>query len=198
MGINTLSTPTGLVREPRQKATVLNQQFNSGFTKEDLSNIPNHDLSAAPPVEKIQNNVEGVEKLQKASGPDGIPARVLKEYSNSIAPISKTLPEILGWWNTSYRLERSKRHTRTHKGRPFKPANYRPIPLTSICCKTLEQIHSHIMLHLKVIISNHMNNIVFVRKDHVKPNLLMLKMISQDAYDSKSQMDLIIIDKVPH
>ena len=78
--------------EPTDQVEILNEQFVSAFTKEDCTSITtmgNSTVNAAPPL-NIQ--VNGVTKLllgqkpHKASGPDQISPRFLKEMASSIAP----------------------------------------------------------------------------------------------------------------
>ena len=77
----------------KDKAEALNQQFISVFTKEDLSSLPHIGTSKIPSMPDIHVTTSGVEKLlenlqaHKAAGPDDIPARVLKEFASSVAPI---------------------------------------------------------------------------------------------------------------
>ena len=95
-------------------------------------------------VLKLLNNL----KIHKASGPDGLSSRVLKECSSEIAPIlaliyneslaQGTVPDDWGQANAVPIFK---------KGEKYDAANYRPVSLTCICCKTLEHI----------IISNIMN-----------------------------------------
>ena len=78
--------------EPTDLVEVLDEQFVNAFTKEDCSSIPtigNSTVNSPPPL-IIQ--VNGVKKLllgqkpHKASGPDKISWRFLKEMASSIAP----------------------------------------------------------------------------------------------------------------
>ena len=100
--------------------------------------------------------VEGVEKLlvnlnpNKATGPDGISPRVLKEFAHEIAPVltliyqrsidTGILP--LDWKQANI-------SPIFKKGERSKASNYRPVSLTSVACKIVEHIlHSHIMKYL--------------------------------------------------
>ena len=90
---------------------------------------------------------KGVEKLldglniHKAPGPDGLNARVLKECSNEISPIlALIINESLArgdipdeWWRANVSPV-------FKKGEKYDAANYRPVSLTCIGCKTLEHI----------------------------------------------------------
>ena len=74
------------------KATILNDHFKSVFTQQDdiLPQLP--PSSIPPPIPNITVSVSGVTKLlsdlnpHKATGPDGIPARILKVAAEEIAP----------------------------------------------------------------------------------------------------------------
>ena len=129
------------------KRTFLNNYFASIFTEEDHSIIPTHDTQPLSSISHLTISVEGVAHLlenidiKKTGGPDGIPARLLKELSFEIAPVLTliykasinqcTLPE--DWLKASV--------VPIHKkGSRSQPSNYRPVSLTSICCKTLEHI----------------------------------------------------------
>ena len=111
--------------------------------------------TAYPIMEPIVIEENGVEKLlrdlkpNKASGPDGISPRVLKQLSREIAPIvtiifKKSLSSgvVPSDWKSAYVAPVYK------KGQRYDAINYRPISLTSICCKIMEHIVvSHIMKH---------------------------------------------------
>jgi len=80
-----------------ERAEVLNQQFQSVFTKEPDSPLPDKGLSPHPTICDIDVSVEGVHNLllninpHKACGPDQIHGRVLKETADVIAPFLQTL-----------------------------------------------------------------------------------------------------------
>ena len=85
-----------LIADAVGKANILNRQYSSVFTLEDTNNIPSKGPSKAPPIPNIKITVEGVKRMlqefkpQKASGPDKISTRVLKELAK---PLSKPLTE---------------------------------------------------------------------------------------------------------
>ena len=131
------------------QATLLNNQFASVFTSED-SPIPYPDMN------HITIHTNGVAKMlrhikaHKATGPDEIPARLLKEAADQLAPILTTLFQasynqgtVPAAWLQADVVPVFK------KGDPAAPSNYRPISLTAICCKLMEHImQSNIMRHL--------------------------------------------------
>ena len=79
------------------KAEVINNQFHTVFTRENLSNLPQQQNSPYdgpyPTIHTTSFSVEGILQLlnsldiNKASGPDNIPGRVLKICAPEIAPI---------------------------------------------------------------------------------------------------------------
>ena len=79
------------------KATALNSQFKSVFNVEDSSYIPNKGSSPYPDIDHLEIGLEGVAKQfnninpNKASGPDELPARLLKTVSSEIAPLMQFL-----------------------------------------------------------------------------------------------------------
>ena len=90
---------------------------------------------------------KGVTKLldglnvHKASGPDGLNARVLKECSNEISPILALIyNESLARGEVPDEWRQANVSPVFKKGEKYDAANYRPVSLTCICCKTLEHI----------------------------------------------------------
>ena len=75
------------------QAEIRNKQFQSVFTKENLSNIPECPGLPITPLLNVPISVDGVKKLlstldtSKSRGPDNIPARILKYCCDEIAPI---------------------------------------------------------------------------------------------------------------
>ena len=90
---------------------------------------------------------KGVAKLldglnvHKASGPDGLNARVLKECSNDISPILALIyNESLARGDLPDEWRQANVSPVFKKGEKYDAANYRPVSLTCICFKTLEHI----------------------------------------------------------
>ena len=145
-------------------------------------------------------------KINKALGPDGVPARVLKHCADSAAPVlqkmfqasidNKYLPQD---WRKANITPIYK------KGDKSCPANYRPVSLTSIPCKVLEHIiYHHIFAHIDRhdLLSDARHG--FRRRRGCETQLAMLIEDVASALDSSDQIDFMILDfrkafdKVPH
>ena len=78
--------------DPLDKSNILNMQYESTFTQEDETNIPQLEERPYPPMPYIEIGRDGGLKLHKkinpnkASGQDMIPARILKDLSEELAP----------------------------------------------------------------------------------------------------------------
>ena len=142
--------------EPRDKAEMLNAQFASVFCTDEPSDPPVLSASPFPQMPKINVVEAGISALlrkldpRKASGADGIPAVFLKECATELAPMltaiaqkSLDTKEVPSDWKRALVSPVFK------KGDRSKPENYRPISLTSICCKIVEHVVvSETMKHL--------------------------------------------------
>jgi hypothetical protein len=146
---------------PKDKAEILNAQFSSVYTTDNPSDYNDHTVFTNSnnnyhEIGNIQIKTEGVEKLldklnqNKAMGPDELHPRLLKRYSNLIAPILQVIyqksinsGEVPHDWKTANVCPIFK------KGERYLPSNYRPVSLTCICSKLLEHIVTkHIVNHL--------------------------------------------------
>ena len=126
------------------------------FTVEDASRTQVDAANEVPGMQPISINPAGVASLLsglkpfKAAGPDDIPAYLLKETAYQLAPsltqvftASLNQSKLPSDWKTAHIIAAHK------KGDRSLPNNYRPISLTSLCCKALEHIIStNIYLHL--------------------------------------------------
>lgn len=211
-GIPPLNHNNQTTNDSQEKAEILNSYFQSVYTQEDLKNIPNMTGNQIPDIPEIEITVEGVKKLledmepNKASGPDQIPARILKECANEIAPILTAIftqslhtGELPSDWLISHISPIFK------KGNPSQPCNYRPIALTSICCKTLEHIiTSHIMTHLDRhnILNDSQHG--FRKRRGCDTQLIITTSDLAASLENKKQVDAVLLDfskafdRVPH
>ena len=83
--------------DPVDKANILNRQFESVFSKPQphIKQLVKQAIAVmyAPKMQMIDISIEGVDKLlqglspNKASGPDEISPKILKELHHEIAPI---------------------------------------------------------------------------------------------------------------
>jgi len=130
-----------------------------------------------------------------ASGPDGIPTRLLKELAYSIAPILALIfnaslhqGKLPVDWKTATVVPEFK------KGSWTDPANCRPISFTCVCCKVFEHIVSS-------AISNHANihNIICTEqhgfRKHRSCEKQLLETINNIAMSLNStiQTDLLLL-----
>ena len=144
-----------LITDPEHKAQILNTHFQSVFTQENNRTLDTAE-NPYPPIPPLDISTNGITKLlerldsNKATGPDQIPALILKSCAPTLAPIlqviftqsliTSTLPDD---WLCANVTPLYKTGDRTD------PTNYRPISLTSIVCKNFEHIiHKHIRNHL--------------------------------------------------
>ena len=144
LGIPSLKVNDIVKTTDSDKANALNDYFKSVFTNEQHT-TPTKGPSPFPSIQSLEIGLNGIIKQlkalnpNKASGPDEIPAKVLKETANGIAPIihhifqqSYTSGQPPEAWKTALVTAIYK------KGNKSDPANYRPISLTCILCKVME------------------------------------------------------------
>ena len=191
----------------RGKAHLLNQQYDSVFTDEDHSSIPNLGASNTPDIAPLHITVKGVGILlrkldaSKAIGPDLVPTRILKEATDQIVPF---LTFIFNQsWSTG---EVPSNITAIYKkGDMTHAVNYRPVSLTSITCKAMEHIfYHHIMNHLELhnILSDNQHG--FRKHRSCETPLVNTIQSVAKSLDNKEQVDMLILDfskafdTVPH
>jgi hypothetical protein len=110
-----------------------------------------------PTINNLNIHTKGVEnllqklKVNKASGPDDLPAYILRETAVEIAPVLTAI------FNQSLKCGTLPKDWLTaniapifKKGNKNLAENYRPVSLTCICCKVMEHIIcKHILAHLE-------------------------------------------------
>ena len=143
--------------DSQAKADILNMQFSSVFTIGNASNASSLGVSPYSELLHITVSVAGLRKSQeaikphKATGPDGIPTRLLKDYAADLTPVLSHIYQASLYqgrvppdWKHAWVIPVFK------KGARNSPSNYIPISITSIACKTLEHIiRSNIINHLE-------------------------------------------------
>ena len=155
-GVSPLKEQGTLVSDAKGRANILNRQFKSAFTQEPPGEIPDKGPSPHPKMPNFTITPAGINKLlsnlkvHKASGPDNINARILREMKDVIAPVLSII------YNHSLETGCVPQDWRNanvapiyKKGERFKASNYRPVSLTCICSKVMEHVVvSQIMNHM--------------------------------------------------
>ena len=185
----------------QSKAEALNSYFFSVFTQERQP-FPTKPTSPHKLISDIDISTHGVYKqlLQlkpsKACGPDEIPARILKELAPSVASWlsfifqqSYDTGAVPSDWTKALVTAIHKKDSKSN------PANYRPVSLTSLCCKVKEHIIlSDIAKHLAA------NNILIDQQHELRqPISCETQLISAvndwaKCINSCSQTDVILLD----
>ena len=155
-GVASLGVNGTIYNKCKDKASFLNEYFATVFTKKDSSDVPFLDDYLFPDISPIGITNDGIFalllnlKFHKASGPDGIPASLLKNLAKTLAPpltiifrASLSQSTIPSQWKIANIVPIFK------KGNRSNPGNYRPVSLTCIYSKLLEHIiYWHIFSHL--------------------------------------------------
>ena len=202
-----------LHQDSKMKAELLNRQFQSVFTKENENEpLPPIKERTYPCMPEIVIKTDGVEKLlrnlspHKASGPDSLPNTILKNCAAELAPIiSDIFQQSLDTGSLPSDWRNANISPVFKKGNKHIASNYRPVSLTSVCCKILEHIIcSSILKHLEQysILTPLQHGF---RSGHSCESQLIVTMHDIiTTYDRKIQTDMVILDfskafdTVPH
>ena len=156
-GVGPLKADGRTVTDDLEMAEVLNKFFSTVFTREDCSHIPAAAAPQSEPLEQVRITEwevrKAIRKLKKesAAGPDEMGPRLLQELEDAAATAltlifrrsleSGVVPEDWRRANVTPIFK---------KGAKTDPGNYRPVSLTSVCCKMLESLlKSAIVTHLE-------------------------------------------------
>ena len=168
--------------------------------------------SSHPAMDDIIVSCSGVAKLlrnlkpHKAAGPDGVPARLLKEVANELAPaITLLFQASINQGRLPAVWKKAMIFPLFKKGNRSLASNYRPISLTAILCKLCEHI-----VHFAVVRHLTQHNILtdvqhgLRRGRSCDTQLILTEHDLVSGLDEKQQTDLILpdfskaFDKVPH
>ena len=208
VGVPPLKDNGQLITNARDKAQVLNNQFNSAFSEGrhysdiDINTKCKLPEKKAPPIPDIKVDQAGIKKLldsldtSKAPGPDGVSPKILQALAPEIAPMLTTIFSCslstgvvpLAWKSANVSPVYK-------KGEHYKASNYRPISLTCICCKILEHVLvSNIMAHWEkhnVLVPNQHG---FRSKRSCESQLIELMDELTKNLDDGIQTDVIVLD----
>ncbi|XP_078617860.1 uncharacterized protein LOC144885679 [Branchiostoma floridae x Branchiostoma japonicum] len=211
IGVPPLKHQGKLFSDAKDKAFILLQEFKSVFVSEVLNYVPWMGPSH-PPISDLTVHPAGVRKLlnavkpHKASGPDGIPNRVLKELAGELAPLLAALfNQSLQHGSVPEDWTKAMVTPVFKKGGVHDPGNYRPVSLTCVISKLMEHVLcKHILNHLDKhhLLTDFQHGF---RKAHSCETQLLLTVDDlASAYDKKVQVDMGILDfsrafdTVPH
>ena len=193
-----------LQSDPKTMANILQEQYKKAFSQPDSgdANQPAPDTSHVPDLSDITISEDEIIKaidelsLNSAPGPDKIPARLLKECKNQIAPALVIL------WRQSLNSGQIPAELLTQtiipiykKENKSMPSNYRPISLTSHLIKTFERV-----LRNKLI--NHLETYLLITKNQhgFRPNRSTLTQLLDhihsilDILEQNENADIIYLD----
>ena len=201
-GIAPLKENGNLHGDPKTKAKLLNSQFSSVFSTDNTSNIPNLGTSQYNEAPQITVTQNGVYKLlhglsqHKATGPDEISTKFLKEMAAPVTPaLTLIFQASLNQGQTPEDWKLANVSPIFKKGDKSKPANYRPVSLTSVCCKVIEHIiHSHLMKFFEDqnILTDYQHG--FRKKRSCESQLITTIQDLASGIDSSTQIDAILLD----
>lgn len=156
-GIGDLQMDDGSeVVDAQLKANVFNQYFSSVYTVEDLNSVPLYEAREGDKISSVEVTEEEVIKLlknlqpDKSPGPDSIHPRILKECATQIAgPLTTLFHTSLREGKIPEAWKEANVSPIFKKGSRIKADNYRPISLTSVCCKLLERfVRNSLLKHM--------------------------------------------------
>ena len=192
-----------MVTGNRDMANLLNKCLGDAFTREGATDIPEPaPMEIGSMLEEVSIKVRDVKKKIRAlrsdaaAGPDSIGPRVLQALQDELAPVlahifKKTLAE--GAVPEDWKLANVTPIFK--KGSKSEPGNYRPVSLTSVCCKLMESIMrdaitSHLDLNKLINKSQH----GFSKGRSCATNLLEFLEKVTVAVDGGKPYDVIFLD----
>ena len=203
-GIGPLKRSDGeTVTGTTEMADMLNQFFSSVFTREDESNIPaaqqlpyEEVLDSANITESlIQNKIKAL-KPGSAPGGDKISVNFLQALQSEVSkPLVIIFKESLKTGQVPDDWREANVTPIFKKGKKNDPANYRPVSLTSICCKIMESLlKDKIVTHLNKYDLINKSQHGFMKNKSCTTNLLEFLEIVTQAVDNGEAVDLVYLD----
>ena len=191
-----------LIQDPTAKANMFNKFFTKVFSTPDPSRPRQDEPDPEHPMPNITVSQAGVLKLlqnikvDKATGPDGIPGNILKLCAPELAKVFTLLFQasldqgvVPSDWKTANIVPVFK------KGDRSQVENYRPISLTSITSKTLEHIiHSSIMDHFEEFSMLNSFQHGFRQKRSCETQLITTVRDFSNSLNNKGQTDAVLLD----
>ena len=173
--INSIATSkNNLTSNPSEIANIFNDYFASVFTVDDGKD-PNFKDRTSELLEKISFTPDVVLSVLKglksscSSGPDGIPNIILKRCAHGlVAPLCHIFDMSLKMRRlpTTWKIACI---SPIHKKGPTScPSNYRPISLTSTCCRVIEKvITKNILTYVLVHAQPHLPSPAWISKAQI-------------------------------
>ena len=156
-----MNTDKKLTETDSKKAETLSNIFASVYVEEPSGVIPTlgMDKNITHPLHNLQITPEVVDKklteinVNKLCGPDGLHSYILKTLASELSiSLSIILNSSLKQKQLPKEWKQANVSAIFKKGESKNPANYRPVSLTSIVCKTMKKIiRDHITNHIKKI-----------------------------------------------
>jgi hypothetical protein len=158
-----------VITDNKEKANLINRHFESVFVEESNSPLPYFPKKCGYDMAAIDITPEGIFKqlknlnVKKSQGSDLIPAIFLNQCSSELAlPLTYIFQKSLDTGDLANDWLDAIVHPVHKKGRRDDPSNYRPISLTSICCKILEHvicsnIHKHLEFYRLLSLYQHVS-----------------------------------------
>ena len=212
-GIPSLRNPVtkDLMEDDSDKAASLCMQYSSVFvqeggTCETLPSATDSSLNDCPFTSLDVSNVLQNLDEQSAPGPDDLHPRILKHLAPYICdPIAELFRKSLNAGKLPIAWKSAVVKPMFKGGTPDDAANYRPVSLTSVLCKTMERI-------LKQNIDNHFRYAGlwndakhgFTKGRSCTTNLLLTKEMWAEILDTGGRLDVAFVDfskafdRVPH
>ena len=211
-GIPALKSEGTLVSNAQGKANILNKQYTSVFNKKDSDPAPTKGPSPHPSAPDVQIREDGVLKMlkclnpNKACGPDKLPPTLLKNLAGVLAkPLETIFQSSIDQGCVPEQWKKALVSPIYKERDKHIAANYRPVSLTSVCCKLCKHvIAKSIMAHLDA------NNILtdsqhsFCSKRSCETQLLNFVDEFLQSLSARGQIYLAILnfskafDVVPH
>ena len=203
-GVSNVVNEAGNRTETEEEAaTALNMYFHSVFTNDDgtkpAPTFPPRTeeclVDAVFGVDTVEETLQGLDP-NKATGPDEIDSRTMKECAKELAPLlyqvyrkSMDTAEVPAQWKEANVVP-------IHKnGSKAIMANYRPVALTSVMCKVFEKILCAIImafLILHKLISDQQHG--FVKGRSCQTNILLCLEKWTEIVDNGNSIDVAYFD----
>ena len=199
-GLSTLVVDNVEITDDRKKATVLNNVFASKFTSDAVPVLPDCPAYDLPPLVHIECSLGLVGAVlesipvNKACGPDGISARIIRECSDSLSvPLAKICEMSLEQGVFPEAWKRANVVPIFKKGSVKDPRCYRSVSLIPLFGKVLEKVvYISLMRHVKPAISPEQHG--FVQGRSCATNLATLLSTAWNSIEEKVQTDCIYTD----